>query len=122
MNIIKYSTFKILAHFQPEGIKARPIQSDGTFLYLDTFLIVCQVFPAFFADDTAILMNADSVQNLQIKINNELDRISNLISINKLTVNPQKSHALIINSSLSEDQSHISHLFTLKFIKSVMVL
>jgi len=64
--------------------------------------------PRLFADDTAVLMNADSVQNLQINICKELDEISNWMSINKLIVNPQKSHALIINPSLSEDQSHIS--------------
>jgi len=51
------------------------------------------------------------VQNLQIKINKELDGVSNWMSINKLAVNPQKSHALIINPSLSEDQSHISIIF-----------
>jgi len=37
------------------------------------------------------------VQNLQIKVNKELDEISNWMSVNKLTVNLQKSHALIIN-------------------------
>jgi len=61
--------------------------------------------PRLFADDTAALMNADSVQNLQIKINKELDRILNRMFINKLSINSQKSHAFIINPSFSEDQS-----------------
>jgi len=62
----------------------------------------------FFCCDTVILLNANSVQNLQPKIKDELSRILNWILINKLTVNPQKYNAHIISPSLTEEQSHIS--------------
>ena len=44
-----------------------------------------------FADDTALLINASSTCKLEIKINEELSRVSQWMSKNCLTINPSKS-------------------------------
>jgi len=66
-------------------------------IYINDLQNFMSSVPRLFVDDTVILLNANSVQNLQTKIYDELSRISNWMSNNKLTVKPQKSHALIIN-------------------------
>ena len=58
--------------------------------------------PRLFADDTAILVDASSPTELQVKVNQELARIYTWMLKNKLTVNPLKSHALVVPPVLSE--------------------
>ena len=52
--------------------------------------------PKLFADVTALLINASSICELEIKINKELSRVSRWMSKNYLTINPSKSQAIII--------------------------
>ena len=55
-----------------------------------------------FADDTALLINASSICELEIKINEELSRVSQWMSKNCLTINHYKSQAIIIPPLLSQ--------------------
>ena len=58
--------------------------------------------PRFFADDTALLINASRISKLEIKINEELSRVSQWINKNCFTINPSKSQAIIISPLLSQ--------------------
>ena len=64
--------------------------------------------PRLFADDTAILVDASSPTELQVKVNQELARIYTWMLKNKLTVNPLKSHALVVPPALSEIPSAVN--------------
>ena len=44
--------------------------------------------PRFFADDTAILIDANSTFELEIKLNEDLARVSIWMNKNQLTLNP----------------------------------
>jgi len=53
-----------------------------------------------FADDTCLVVKASNPQDLQNKINKELENLTDWCSANKLTINPSKSNVLIIPPKL----------------------
>ena len=55
-----------------------------------------------FADDTALLINASSISELEIKINKDLSRVSQWLNKNCFTINPSKTQAIIIPPLLSQ--------------------
>ena len=50
----------------------------------------------------ALLINVSNITELEIKINNELSRVSQWMNKNSLTINPSKSQAIIILPLLSQ--------------------
>ena len=64
--------------------------------------------PRLFADDTAILIDANSTSELEIKLNEDLARVSIWMNKNQLTLNPLKSHALVISPLLNEKHTTIN--------------
>ena len=58
--------------------------------------------PRLFADDTALLINASSINELEIKINQELSRVFQWMNKNCFTINPAESQAIIIPPLLSQ--------------------
>ena len=53
--------------------------------------------PRLFADDTCIIANSSSILELERHLYLELNNIASWISVNKLTLNPAKSFALIVS-------------------------
>ena len=64
--------------------------------------------PRLFADDTAILIDANSTFELEIKLNEDLARVSIWMNKNQLTLNSLKSHALVISPLLNEEHTTIN--------------
>ena len=64
--------------------------------------------PRLFADDTAVVVSADSLQNLEVFINLELSKINTWMNQNEVTINPLKSYALIIPPTLAMNPSSIN--------------
>ena len=68
--------------------------------------------PRLFADDTCIIANSSSILKLEQHLNLKLNNIASWISVNKLTLNPTKSFALIVspksknNNSITMNLSH----------------
>ena len=58
--------------------------------------------PRLFADDTAVLIHANTLTELEIKINCELENVVVWTRKNNLNINPMKSQAMIVSPSLSE--------------------
>ena len=54
--------------------------------------------PAMFADDTNITISAETAEDLEEKLNNELNNVHNWLLANKLTVNVDKSEYMLIGS------------------------
>ena len=84
------------------GVLQGSVLSSLLFLIYINDLQNCKNIPRLFSDDTALLINASSVHELEIKINKELSRVSQWMSKNCFTINPSKSQAIIILSLLSQ--------------------
>ena len=52
--------------------------------------------PNLFADDTSLILADPSVQNLKTKVTEELQKITNWVNANKLTLNFAKSNIIIV--------------------------
>ena len=70
-----------------------------------------QTIPRFFADDTALLITHDTPEELKLRSNSELARISEWMLCNILTLNTSKTNALFITPYLRKPNLPIS--FTL---------
>ena len=77
-------------------------------IYINDLQNCLKSIPRLFADDTALLINASSICELEIKINEELFRVSQWMSKNCLIINPSKSQAIIIPPLLSQLVSPIN--------------
>ena len=72
--------------------------------------------PRLFADDTAVLIHANTLTELEIKINRELENVVVWTRKNNLTINPMKSQAMIVSPSLSKTNFAI----TIKLNSSIL--
>ena len=70
-----------------------------------------QTIPRFFADDTALLITHDTPEELKLRTNSELVRVSEWMLCNTLTLNTSKTNALFITPYLRKANLPIS--FTL---------
>jgi len=64
--------------------------------------------PRLFADDTAILVNANSLQELEHKLNQQLNKVSDWMNKNNLTVYPSKSNAIFFSPLLNSESTSIN--------------
>ena len=74
--------------------------------------------PRLFTDDIAILIDANSTSELEIKLNEDSARVSIWMNKNQLTLNPLKSHALVIPPLLNEEHATINISFNVCTIKN----
>ena len=65
--------------------------------------------PRLFADDTAVLIHANTLTELEIKINRELENVVVWTRKNNLNINPMKSQTMIVSPSLSESNFAITN-------------
>ena len=70
-----------------------------------------KTIPRFFADDTALLITDDTPEELKLRTNSELARISEWMLCNALALNTSKTNALFITPYLRKANLPIS--FTL---------
>ena len=74
--------------------------------------------PRLFADDTAILINANSTSELETKLNEDLSGVSIWMNKNQLTLYPLKSRAPIISPLLHKEHITININLNACLIKS----
>ena len=65
--------------------------------------------PRLFADDTAILIKANSTSGVEIQRSEDLARVFIWMNKNQLTLNSLKSHALVISPLLNEEHNNNQH-------------
>lgn len=66
-------------------------------LYINDIYKCASCDPKLFADDTCFILQHDSLDNLNAKINEVMDAVNNWMNANKLTLNVSKSNILLIN-------------------------
>ena len=60
-------------------------------IYINDLANVCKfTMPIFFADDSNLFLNGKNLDEIELKLNNELDQIVKWLKINKLTLNVKK--------------------------------
>ena len=69
-------------------------------LYINDLPNCMQTIPRFFADDIALLITHDTPEELKLRTNSELPRISEWMLCNTLTLNTSKTNALFISPCL----------------------
>ena len=60
-------------------------------IYVNDFQYAVECTPRLYADDTCLLIQNSNLDNLQNAVDAEMDKISNTMVVNKLTINPKKS-------------------------------
>ena len=67
-----------------------------------------------FADDTTIVMTDKNVNTLQQKINSEMENVSEWFKANQLSLNKNKSHAMLFTNQKRTDNHNNFTIFILK--------
>ena len=68
--------------------------------------------PKLFADDTCLILADSYVQNPKTKVSKELQKITNLVNANKLTLNFAKSNIIIVLLKSNVNKQPDSHNFS----------
>ena len=68
-------------------------------LYIDDLPNATNTLPRLFADDTCLILSHPSFVQLEKNINQDLANVYRWAKTNKLTINPTKSHLLVVSPS-----------------------
>ena len=82
------STLKKIPCVVPQGSILGPLLF---LIHIDDLANVCKfTMPIFFADDSNLFLNGKHLDEIEFKLNNELDQILKWLKINKLALNVKK--------------------------------
>ena len=76
-------------------------------IYVNDFQYTVECTPRLYADDTCLLIQKSNLDDLQTAVDAEMDKISNWMVVNKLTINPKKSSILTIQPSIKGIPIHV---------------
>ena len=80
----------------PQGSNLGPILFS---IYVTDFFNTYDSAPVLYADDTCIKVEAETTNDLELLLNQAIEKASNWMKANKLTINAAKSNIMIINST-----------------------
>ena len=78
-------------------------------VYVNNLNFALKSQPRLFADDTCLIVKGLNPEQLQIKINSELQNLHQWCCVNKLSINPSKTNFLIIPPK--QTKATIPHLY-----------
>ena len=88
-------------------------------LYINDLPNSADSVPRVFADDTFVLVNSSSLDQLESKLNIEINKVNDWITANKLTLNAKKSNLLVINPKLNSPATVMNLICSAGSINSV---
>ena len=112
----KLSKKLIIKHGVPQGSNLGPLLF---LIYINDLPNALSCHTTLFADDTCLLIQAKDVSTFQKRSNNELSKIQQWMNCNKLTLNPNKTQALLIPSSRQQVISTIKLHLNNELIKPI---
>ena len=92
---------------------------DAVMTYINDISIRIYSTPRLFTDDTCLMVTSPSLNQLNLSLTSEINRVSMWVRANKLTLNPVKSNLLIITPKLNSPSVNIDIQCTDGIIKSV---
>ena len=101
------STLKPITIGVPQGSVLGPL---FYIIYVDNFCNAVTSIPRLYANDTCMVLQDTTVQNLQDAFNLEMANISQWMKNNKLTINPTKSSILPIQTKVNQKHPFQLHL------------
>ena len=88
----------------PQGSNLGPILFS---IYVNDFFNTYDSAPVLYADDTCIKVEAETTNDLELLLNQAIEKASNWMKANKLTINAAKSNIMIINSSTKNKTQYL---------------
>ena len=94
---VTYNNVRSTLKNMPCGVPQGSILGPLLFLiYINDLANVCKfTMPIFFADDSNLFLNGKNLDEIELKLNNELDQIVKWLKINKLTLNVKKTQCMV---------------------------
>ena len=77
-------------------------------IYVNNFPNAVQSVPRLFADDTCLLLSHSNPKTFQEKLNQEVSLLCNWCYSNKLTINTEKCHVIIISPKINSNVKDFS--------------
>ena len=68
-------------------------------IYINDLPLVSKLRTRLFADDTSLTFSRKSLSNLEVVVNQEMSKIANWMSLNKLSINYNKTEFLVISNN-----------------------
>ena len=88
----------------PQGSNLGPILFS---IYVNDFFNTYDSAPILYADDTCIKVEAETTNDLELLLNQAIEKASNWMKANKLTINAAKSKIMIINSTTKNETQYL---------------
>ena len=76
-------------------------------IYVNDFFNTYDSAPVLYADDTCIKVEAETTNDLELLLNQAIEKASNWMKANKLTINAAKSNIMIINSTTKNETQYL---------------
>ena len=88
----------------PQGSNLGPILFS---IYVNDFFNTYDSASVLYADDTCIKVEAEITNDLELLLNQAIEKASNWMKANKLTINAAKSDIMIINSTAKHETQYL---------------
>ena len=79
-----------------ESYSVRCLAFSFFFVYINDLNFALKSQPRLFADDTSLIAKGLNPEQMQVKINSELQNLQQWCCVNKLSINPTKTDIIII--------------------------
>ena len=122
---VTYNDVRSTLKNMPCGVPQGSILGPLLFLiYINDLANVCKfTMPIFFADDSNLFLNGKNLDEIELKLNNELDQIVKWLKINKLTLNVKKTECMVFtkrrdnrNVNIKIENQNIERVCKAKFL------
>ena len=105
---VTYNNVRSTLKNMPCGVPQGSILGPLLFLiYINDLANLCKfTMPIFFADDSNLFLNGKNLDEIELKLNNELGQVVKWLKINKLTLNVKKTQCMVF--TLRKDNRNVN--------------
>jgi len=100
-----HSTIKVVLQGVPQGSNLGPTLFS---IYVNDIFNNFNSTPVLYADDTCLNVEAPTMIELEILLNQEIKKANDWMNANKLTINAVKTHAMVFSPNINNSIENIS--------------